>query len=157
MKFSNIDWDNNRIRLNQVKTKKLVELPLLREVGEAIVNYLYVRPSSDLPFVFLNEKPPYNGILPQTVSKVVSGIMVQSAVDIKSKRHGPHSMRHSLASRLLKKGNSLPLISEILGHSSTDSTKYYLRIDYDTLLTCSIPVPEVPEDFYNQDGGVFYD
>ena len=93
----------------------------------------------------------------QMVSSNIADILKRSTVDIKAKRHGPHTMRHSLASNLLKKGTSLPIISEILGHSSTRSTRYYLRIDYDSLLTCAIPVPEVPQSFYEQEGGVFYD
>ena len=93
----------------------------------------------------------------QTIGIVIADILKGSTVDIRSKRHGPHSMRHSLASNLLKQGVALPVISEVLGHSSTKSTSNYLRIDYTSLLTCALPVPPVSEEFYNQGGGVFYD
>lgn len=40
--FSNIDWEHNTISLFQEKTKKRVELPLTKEVGSAIIDYLNV-------------------------------------------------------------------------------------------------------------------
>lgn len=157
IEFSNIDWDKNLVRINQYKTKRLVELPLIKDVGEAIIEYLRLRPISISKRIFLSERPPFPEMSSQMVSSNIADILKRSTVDIKAKRHGPHTMRHSLASNLLKKGTSLPIISEILGHSSTRSTRYYLRIDYDSLLTCAIPVPEVPQSFYEQEGGVFYD
>lgn len=36
LQFSNLDWDRNIIRLIQYKTKREIELPLLKDVGEAI-------------------------------------------------------------------------------------------------------------------------
>lgn len=157
IEFSNIDWDKNLIRINQYKTKKLVELPLLKDVGEAIIDYLRLRPISNSSRIFLTERPPFNEMSSQTVGVNIADILKNSTVNIKAKRHGPHTMRHSLASNLLKKGTSLPIISEILGHSSTRSTSDYLRIDYNSLMTCALPVPEVPQTFYEQEGGVFFD
>lgn len=40
LKFENIDWDSNTINLEQIKTKKCIELPLLADIGEAIIDYL---------------------------------------------------------------------------------------------------------------------
>ena len=40
LKFENIDWDLNTINLEQIKTKKCIELPLLADIGEAIIDYL---------------------------------------------------------------------------------------------------------------------
>ncbi len=157
IKFPDIDWDKNLIYVTQYKTQRLVELPLLKDVGEAIIAYAKIRPVSDSPFVFLSERPPYPAIKSQTVGVVIADILRASTVDIRSKRHGAHSMRHSLASILLKQGVTLPVISEVLGHATTQSTSNYLRIDHTSLLTCALPVPPVSEDFYNQGGGVFYD
>lgn len=40
LKFSNINWDTNEICLVQYKTKQTIALPLLRDVGEAIIAYI---------------------------------------------------------------------------------------------------------------------
>ena len=45
------------------------------------------------------------------------------------KNHGMHTLRHSLANELLRKEIPLPVISEILGHKSLETTMQYLRAD----------------------------
>ena len=57
---------------------------------------------------------------------------------------------------MLEGGTTIPVISEALGHSSTETTMTYLRIDVKSLLKCALPVPPVPSDFYEQKGGIFY-
>ena len=157
LKFSNIDWEHNKIILTQFKTGKPVELPLLAEIGEAIVNYLrYSRPVSDFQEVFLSARPPYCVMTRSSINGAISRIMRESGVDISQRKFGPHSMRHSLASRLLSNGISLPVISESLGHNNTKSTMEYLRIDVLNLMKCALDVPPVAPGFYEQKGGVFY-
>ena len=156
--FADIDWDKNRIVLAQAKTGNLVELPLLRDVGEAIVNYLrYSRPVSDLPNVFLTACAPYRPMTHISLNSVISRIMQESGVDLTGRKFGPHSMRHSLASNLLRGGASIPIISSTLGHESSQTTMGYLRIDVGNLRKCALEVPEVPDSFYEQKGGAFYD
>jgi len=158
LKFSNIDWEQNKLILIQFKTGKPVELPLLTEVGEAIVNYLrYARPVSDFQEVFLSARPPYCVMTRSSINGAISRIMRESGVDISHRKFGPHSMRHSLASRLLSNGISLPVISESLGHNDTGSTMEYLRIDVLNLMKCTLEVPPVSSGFYQQKGGVFYE
>lgn len=157
LKFANIDWDHNIIAFTQYKTGKPVELPLLTEVGEAIVNYLrYARPISDCQEIFLSARPPYRPMNRYSINSAISKVMRESGVDISNRNFGPHSMRHSLASRLLAKGVSLPVISESLGHSNTLSTMEYLRVDVSSLIKCTLDVPLVAPEFYEQKGGVFY-
>lgn len=157
LKFPDIDWEHNKLIFTQYKTGNPVELPLLAEVGEAIVNYLrYGRPVSDLQEVFLSARPPYRPMSRSSINRAVSGIMNGSGVDISGRKFGPHSMRHSLASRLLSNGISLPVISETLGHNNTQSTMEYLRIDVANLIKCTLDVPLVTPAFYEQKGGTFY-
>ena len=157
LNFPNIDWDHNKIIFTQYKTGKLVELPLLTEVGEAIINYLqYARPISNLQEVFLSARLPYCPMGRYAVNAAISKIMRESGVDISQRKFGPHSMRHSLASRLLGNGVSLPVISDTLGHNSTLSTMEYLRVDVSSLVKCTLGVLPVTPGFYEQKGGVFY-
>ena len=156
--FGNLDWDRNIIRLSQYKTKKEIELPLLADVGEAIINYLkYGRPVSDLQQVFLSACSPYRSVNRLVINGAVSRIIRASGVDIAHRRFGPHAMRHALASQLLRNGASIAVISETLGHSDTQVTMNYLRIDVSSLMRCTLDVPDVSIDFYEQKGGVFYE
>jgi site-specific recombinase XerD len=111
LQFNNLDWDRNIIRLIQFKTKREIELPLLKDVGEAIINYLkFGRPHSSSQQIFLSSLPPYNPANGVIVSRAVRNIISLSRVNIRNRKTGPHAMRHTLASRLLHNGVALPII-----------------------------------------------
>ena len=74
--------------------------------------------------------------------------MLRAGIDFTDRKTGPHALRHSLATNLLGANATLPVISEILGHSSTESTKTYLRVNMDLLRQCALDVPFVPSSFY---------
>jgi site-specific recombinase XerD len=156
--FSNLDWDKNLINLSQYKTKREIELPLLPDVGEAIINYLQnARPLSLAPNVFLTACAPYSPINRLIINGAISRIIIASNVDIRNRKFGPHAMRHTLATRLLENGTPLPIISEALGHTTSQTTMTYLRVDLNNLRHCALGVPIVTKDFYEQKGGIFYE
>lgn len=157
LQFSDIDWDKNMITLTMQKTKKVIELPLLADVGNAIIGYLrHGRPKSDSQNVFLSGNAPYVAATKNMVCAAINGIILRSGVDTSGKHHGPHSLRHSLASAMLNGGSMMPVISESLGHRSTQTTLAYLKIDIRSLQKCALPVPEIADCFYMQRGGAFY-
>lgn len=157
LSFANLDWENSLIRLQQCKTGKEIELPLLTEVGEAIINYLkFGRPRSSSSYVFLSARAPYRPMTGCAVSSAVRQIIDTSGILVGQRKQGPHSMRHSLASRLLENRVSLPIISESLGHKTTQTTMAYLRIDIKALRECALDVPIITDEFYNQKKGAFY-
>lgn len=156
--WKNIDWDNGKITLYQSKTKNPVELPLLKDIGEALVVYARdARPKSLHKEVFLSAKAPYRPMTRISLNGVIIRIMRSSGVDTSNRRFGPHSMRHSLASNLLRQGTPISTISSVLGHESIQTTMEYLRIDVTNLKECVLDVPLVDEPFYVQKGGAFYD
>jgi len=158
LSFGDLDWEKSRIVLEQYKTGREIELPLLAEIGAAIIDYLkFGRPVSSSPKVFLSARAPYRPMTGAAVSAAVGQIIGASGICIGKRRHGPHSMRHSLAGRLLENGVPLPVISESLGHQKTEVTMGYLRIDMKALRKCALDVPAVDPSFYSQRGGVFYE
>lgn len=158
LRFANLDWDKNIIRLSQYKTRREIELPLLTDVGEAIINYVkYGRPKSHFQNVFLSACAPYRPVNRLIINGAISRIIKSSKVIIQNRKFGPHSMRHTLASQLLRNGIALPVISETLGHANTQTTMNYLRIDIKSLIRCALNVPIVHQGFYDQKGGVFYE
>lgn len=158
LKFKDIDWDRNIIRIVQTKTGKVVELPLLAEVGNAIINYLRSeRPVCKDEHVFITHKPPYQHISRDTVNIGFNKAFSDAGINAGRRHHGIHAMRHSLASELLSSQTPLPTISGVLGHSSQTSTMNYLRVDIEAMKRCLLPVPPVPDEFYNQKGGILYE
>lgn len=158
LEFENIDWENNTLSLIQYKTGTLLSLPLLPEVGNAIIDYLqYGRKKSDSNKIFLSLRPPYKGMTPEAVHSAIALEFSRSGIDINGRHHGAHSLRFSLAQRMLDKSIPIPIISETLGHQNIDMTSTYTRIDITHLRQCVLEVPPIPDDFYMQKGGCFYE
>lgn len=157
LKFENISWENSMLCITQFKTDKELELPLLPEIGNAIIEYLrHGRPKSDLPYIYLLARNPFTKTSQSVITQIAKKTFKQAKIDTSNKHHGSHALRHSLATLLLEDSVKLPVISEILGYENTESTRYYLRVDVQALRKCALDVPFICKDFYNQKGGYFY-
>lgn len=157
LKFSNIDWDRNIIEIEQSKTGIYVALPLLEDVGNAIIDYIRNgRPPTEIKNIFVSHTYPDRPVTTNLITSRVHRWIINSGADISGRHAGPHSLRHSLASTLLNDGVELPVISEALGHEFTSSTMLYLNTDINSLLACSLDVPMVDSKYYNQYGGILY-
>jgi site-specific recombinase XerD len=154
LKFENISWQTNEFIFEQRKTGKSITLPILPEVGNAIIDYLkYGRPQSKENYCFLQTVYPYGKITQHNIAYSVQFYLKRTNIDLRNRKHGPHTLRHSFASALLDQTTPLHVISEALGHSSTMSTMFYLRIDTSSLKQCALEVPPIPFSFYLQKGG----
>lgn len=154
--FSSLKWEKNTIEIIQQKTGKLVTLPILNDVGEAVIDYIrYARPKSDAPLVFLKLKGPNDAMLPSSIHHAVYTRLKEAGIRIPpGKKHGPHALRHSLASALLESNVPMPIISEALGHTDTESTSVYLKIDVAKLRECAVEVPSFCLRYENRPGGM---
>jgi site-specific recombinase XerD len=78
---------------------------------------------------------------------LITQYLVKAGIPLKTaKHHGLHSLRHTLASRLLEQDVPLEIISSILGHTTVESTKPYLHIDIENLRKCALVSREVAEN-----------
>jgi site-specific recombinase XerD len=154
LKFANISWNTYEFNFEQQKTAKSITLPILPEVGNALIDYLkYGRPVSSEKHVFLQVIPPYQKIAPHDVANCLRFYLRRAGINVHNRKHGPHALRHSFASCLLNNGTPLPVISEALGHTTSLSTMFYLRIDTSSLRQCALEAPRLPFAFYMQKGG----
>lgn len=140
--FKSLHWKEKTISLYQIKTKRYVKLPLTDSTTLALLDYIKnVRPESDDPHVFLRHTRPY---IPYSskdnFGSKVSYYFKKSGVNTNGKRHGLHSMRHSLATNLLRENVAVNEIASILGHSSIKSTKPYIWSDIKHLKMCALEV-----------------
>ena len=146
LEFSDFDWPGNRLSIVQAKTGRRVWLPLLKDVGWAVIDYIRSgRPDSDCRQVFLRHTAP---IGPFSDQDHLHQILVKHAraahVPVSEKRrHGMHSLRHSLATRLLEDGTPVEQIADILGHQSVGSTGVYLKSSLSLLAKCALD-PDQP-------------
>ena len=143
--FENFHWDNNQLVFVQSKTRTTINLPLVQDVGWAVIDYLrYGRPKVETSCVFVRHIAPF---LPFSeddhLHQIIVKYMKLAHLPISSKRRvGMHSLRHTLASLLLENNTPLPTISDILGHVETESTAVYLKVDIKKLKECPLNLKE---------------
>lgn len=142
LRLDALKWERKQIEFTQHKTHKTVTLPLLDDVGWAIIDYIqHGRPKTEEPTIFVSVSAPYRSISPSAVGSILSRQIQRCGI---SKNPGTvsgmHSLRHALARRLLESGTPLPTVAEIMGHSSFSSTSPYLKVDISSLRECSLSV-----------------
>jgi site-specific recombinase XerD len=147
LRFGNLNWIRKIITITMFKTKRLLELPLLEDVGWSLIDYLKNgRPESKSDCVFIRHKAPYTGFSDRnTLHRMISRRMNRAGISMKGQKQGLHSLRSTLARQMLENGTPLPIISETLGHVSIQTTSNYLKIDLNGLKKCIID----PEDMFH--------
>lgn len=139
IKFEDIDWQMNILNINQNKTGKIVTLPLLDNVGIAIIDYIKNgRPNVDSKYIFLNRND--ESFSPQfSFYHIFKKYLTLANIDISNKKYiGTYSLRHSLATTLLQNRTPLSTISGILGHTDINNTAIYLKVDISSLKECCL-------------------
>jgi integrase len=139
--LDDIDWDTNHVSIVTSKTNVFLKFPLLPEIGNAIIDYLlHERPSSTVRNVFLDiHGNPIQSS--KNISCLVNSSFQNAGIDIRNKHHGAHSLRSSVATRMLANNTSIFTISKVLGHASIDTTKIYTKVDITHLALCHLEVP----------------
>jgi len=143
--LSALDWHTKTITCAQHKTGRAVILPLLDDVGWAIIDYLkHGRPATRSPVLFLRHRAPFEPFAASTnLHNLLTTYVRRAGIAVPAGPHGMHALRHLLASTLLERAIPLPVIADILGHATTQSTHAYLHIDWVGLQRCALDPEEV--------------
>jgi len=138
--LEDLDWNHSRMRIRAQKGGKEVVVPLLDQVGEALVQYLRYRPANT-PFreVFLGLKAPFRPLSGLAIARVVLEHMKKAGV--KSPRSGVRTLRHSWAIRALAHNSTIKSIADVLGHRYIDTTFIYAKADVNSLKEVAMPWP----------------
>ena len=141
MELSNISWESSSIMVRLSKTGNTATFDLTPAVGNSIIDYLLEeRPISPCHRIFLKRGGQPIGSS-ATISTIVSEAFINSGIRIGGRHHGSHSLRHSLATAMLKNGSGIFEISRVLGHSCVDSSRVYAKVDIENLRLCELEVP----------------
>jgi len=146
LKLSSLNWASKTICLNMRKTKHPLKLPLLDDIGWAIIDYLKNgRPDTECDLIFVRHRAPYDSFGEnECFQHDLHRYMIKAGLKIPSDVHcGLHSLRSTLAKNMLEAKTPLPVISETLGHQSINSTSIYLKIDLAGLKRCALDPEEV--------------
>jgi len=119
-------------------------VPLLADVGDAIARYLkHGRGPSASRRVFLRLIPPRVGLTrPCAIDHIVRLAFGRAGVRPRPRRVA-HLFRHSLATRMIRRGTSIPEIAEVLRHRSQTTTTIYAKVSLDALRGVARPWPGV--------------
>lgn len=113
-------------------------LPLPSDVGDAVAGYLKRgRPQSAQRAVFLRAHAPIRGLQPSGVAQVVRDACIRAGIE----PVGPHRLRHTAATELLRAGASLPEVAQVLRHHSISTTAIYAKVDHLALRELALPWP----------------
>ena len=139
IRLGDVDWRADSIRVVQRKTGAPVTVPMVAALARALGTYiLSERPDADDDHVFLRRKAPHAPLSDHSaVYAATRRVMSAAGVD----GAGTRLLRHSAASRMLRSGSPLPLISAALGHADPASTDVYLETDDATMASCVLALP----------------
>jgi integrase len=146
LRLEDLRWDEARLVRRQCKTGAPLELPLTPEVGEAIIDYLrHGRPASPHREVFLRVNAPFEPFgRDNNLHSIITTYRRRAGVALPRHSHqGLHSLRHTVATRLLEADTPLPVISAIMGHLSSESTRIYAKVDIAGLRQVALDPQEV--------------
>jgi integrase/recombinase XerD len=128
LQLTDIDWQRETIVFTRSKLAGSHSFPLHPSVGAAIIRYLKeVRPKSPHRQVFLTVRAPICPLSNGAMWAVVSRQLRKRALSIK--HHGPHSLRHACATRLINQGLSLKEVGDHLGQRDLEATRIYAKVD----------------------------
>lgn len=141
IKLKDIDWINNKINVKQLKNNNLNLLPLTKEIGWAIINYIKEsRPKCKNEYLFVKMKYPFD-----KMTEFSQFNKYFDKADIKTtekNKKGIHNLRHSLASNMLDSGIPLNIISSTLGDTLETTSNTYIRTSEKLLSQCVLEVDE---------------
>ena len=140
MTLDDLDWDRGEIVVRG-KDQKVERLPLPTDIGEALVKYLRdARPACSTRRVFIRMRAPWTGLKgSEAVGAIVRTTLERAGLNPEVK--GPHLLRHSLATNLLRRGATLTEISQILRHNNLTTTQIYAKVDVAALRAIALPWP----------------
>ncbi|MFC1610639.1 tyrosine-type recombinase/integrase [Myxococcota bacterium] len=131
LELDDIHWRDERLGVVQSKTGAALALPLLPDVATALSDYLCQDRAFKLQHrhLFVSLNWPYHGLTRRTVSNTVERAFREAGMPWGRARH----LRASVATHLLRQGEPLSIIQEVLGHRTVNTTQRYAVTDVEML------------------------
>ncbi len=140
LELDDIDWDAGELTI-RAKDGREDRLPLPSDAGKALAEYIrHVRPSCSTRRVFVRRRAPIVALADHSAIRMIVCRALARA-GISQPHGGPHMLRHSLATAMLRNGASLAQIAEILRHREPDTTRIYAKVDLEALRELAQPWP----------------
>ena len=152
LRFSQIDWKNDQIVLEQEKTGVMICLPLLEDVGNAIMDYIMnERPvaAKNYPYIFVRQQAPHRKL--ESMYMVCSRLFENAGIKtVNRESRGTHVCRYTLTHKLLLKKVPHQVITDTLGHVSKESDKPYLSMEEQMLRECPLDFSLIGQKYWEE-------
>src|SRR3984957_12640727 len=142
LRLEDVDWRKEVIRIRHSKTGAISYLPLLPEVGEAMLKYLQdSRPKTSFREMFIRTCAPYRPFKAGSSLYMLVRHRLEAANVITTGKRGPHAFRHARAVSMLRAAVAVKDIGDLLGHRAADSTLVYLKLATEDLRAVALEIP----------------
>jgi len=143
LKAENVNVHKKRVEYIQQKTGATVTLTISDELLCAFADYMKnARPKCSYGEIVISHTAPIRPFRNKNFYATLQAYLEKAGVDVPvGQKHGMHTLRSSLASNMLRDGESILVISNILGHDYVDTSRHYTKIDVDGLRKCVLEVP----------------
>jgi len=130
--LDDIDWRVGTLHVRGRKAEHATSYPLAAQARDALVDYLKRgRPVTTDRRVFIVDRAPRGPLSDRLVSQRCRRYLLAAGVQVP--RLGSHTLRHSVAQRLVESDFSLKVVGDYLGHRSPSSTRVYTKVDIEAL------------------------
>lgn len=137
--ISDIDWRAGTVTLRGTKSLRQDILPLPMETGRALADYLqHERPTTSNPAIFVRQKEGQDRPITSTA---IQKVIKRACRRIGLPHSSAHTLRHTLACRLVENGSPLKEVADVLRHRSLNTTLIYAKLDTPKLSTVALPWP----------------
>ena len=137
LELCDIDWRAGTLTLKRTKSARQDVLPLPAATGDALAEYLrHERGTSNMATVFVRRHAAHDQPVGVDAVRAVIGNALRSA----GIPHGrSHSLRHTLACRLVNGGGSIKEVADVLRHRSLNTSLIYAKLDQQRLAEVALP------------------
>jgi len=142
LKLDDIEWHSGVIRISEGKGRQTNELPLPKDVGEAIVVYLQSgRPTTSERRIFVRHRRPLGAVLSgDAIGAIIRRGFKRAGLELPS--YGALVLRHTVATHMIQQGVSIKEIADFLRHKSIDTTVIYTKVNIPMLAEVALPWPD---------------
>lgn len=129
LNIEDIDFNKGLVFITKSKTHRQRNVPMSANMQGILEDYLYnvreklIDKSESQSAVLVTERG--NRLSVGSVMYILSKLITEAKITTKA---SPHTLRHSIATHLLKSGMKLESIALFLGHRSLDSTQIYTHL-----------------------------
>ena len=135
IRLDDINWPASKF-LVRGKGGQHDRMPLLPDIGEAIVAYVRDGRTGTSRHLFVSCRAPYRPFASsQVINRVLHEAFARTDLTPPNGEVRSHVLRHSLAVDMLGRGASLDEVGEVLRHRSFRTTTIYARYDIEALRT----------------------